>query len=387
MDIPQINPLTAPDQLRVAVHGTIDVESYMVRQDGAITIDGQLKGDARIAFRTLRQRIEGIGFTPFLARTETGVRLTAVPGVIQHKPARVRINIVLFLLTVVTVLWTGALQEVEISALPAATSATQQSIEYLRLLFGVLLDPSQLSLGLPFALTLLSILGAHEMGHFIVGRLRGAPMSWPYFIPLPPLISFTGTMGAVIVQREPLEDRRTLLEVGIAGPLAGLAVAIPLLFVGLFGSTVGAANPPYLQEGNSLLYAAAKWLVYGQFLPYNGMDVQINSVAFGAWIGLLVTMINLLPVGQLDGGHIAYALLGERARYLAYGAIAMCAIFGVLFSYSWFVWMALATIIGFRHPPPFNDVPELSPAHKALAIAGLLLFLLLLMPIPIAQVQ
>ncbi len=149
MDIPQINPLTAPDQLRAAVHGTIDVESYMVRQDGAVTIDGQLKGDARIAFRALRQRIEGIGFTPFLGRTETGVRLTAVPGVIQHKPARVRINIILFLLTVVTVLWTGALQEVEIAALPAATSATQQSIEYLRLLFGVFSIPPNSHSGYP----------------------------------------------------------------------------------------------------------------------------------------------------------------------------------------------------------------------------------------------
>ncbi len=377
MDLTRINPVTAPDQLREAVRGTIDIESYMVRQDGAIIIDGQLNGDARATYRTLRQRIQAIGFTPFLARTENGVRLTAVPGVIEHKPARIRTNVILFLLTIITVLWTGALNE------------ATEPIANISDIFTVLVDPAQLARGLPFALTLLGILGAHEMGHFIVGRMRGAPMSWPYFIPLPPVISFTGTMGAVIVQREPLEDRRTLLEVGIAGPLAGLVVAIPLLFIGLYGSPVLPPDPavPMMQEGNSIIYAAAQYLVFGQFLPSNGLDVRINSVAFGAWIGLLVTMINLLPVGQLDGGHIAYSLLGDRARYLAYAAIIMCAVFGVLFSYSWFVWMALASIIGFRHPPPFNDVPELGPAHKALAIAGLILFLLLLMPIPLAQVQ
>ncbi len=375
MDRATINPVTAPDEIRTAARGILEAESYMIGQDGTITIDGRLTGDARTSFRTLRQRVEAIGFTPFLSRTENGVRLTAVPGVIARKPVRVRVNIILFVLTVITVLWTGAINE---TTVPLTSIAD---------IFGVLTKPAQLALGIPFMLTLLGILGAHEMGHFIVGRLRGAPMSWPYFIPLPPFISFTGTMGAVIVQREPLEDRRTLLEVGIAGPLAGLAVAIPLLFFGLASSTVGAAQPPYMQEGNSLLYAAAKWLVFGQFLPSNGMDVQINSVAFGAWIGLLVTMINLLPVGQLDGGHVAYSLLGERARYLAYAAIAMCAVFGVLFSYSWFVWMALASIIGFRHPPPFNDVPELGTAHKVLAIAGLVLFLLLLMPVPIATVQ
>lgn len=375
MDTSRIDPVTAPDEIRAAVRDMIDIESYMIRQDGVVAIDGRLATDARTAYRVLRQRIEAIGFTPFLSRTSHGVRLTAIPGVIKRKPARVRTNIILFLLTIVTVLWTGAINE---STAPLATISD---------VFGVLLNPQQLAAGLPFMLTLVGILGAHEMGHFVVGRIRGAPMSWPYFIPLPPLISFTGTMGAVIVQREPLEDRRTLLEVGIAGPLAGLAVAIPLLFVGLASSTVGPATPPYIQEGNSLLYAAAKWLVYGQFLPSNGIDVQINNIAFGAWIGLLVTMINLLPVGQLDGGHVAYALLGDRARYVAYAAVAMCAVFGVLFSYSWFVWMALASIIGFRHPPPFNDVPELGPGHKALAIAGLVLFLLLLMPIPISQVQ
>jgi membrane-associated protease RseP (regulator of RpoE activity) len=306
-----------------------------------------------------------VGFTPFLRSIEHGVRMTAIPGVIAHRPRRVWINLVLFLTTVITVIWTGA--------------ATQSS--------SLAFTPANLAHGLPFALTLLGILGTHEMGHFVVGRLRGAPVSWPYFIPLPPVISITGTMGAVIVQREPLEDRRTLLEVGIAGPLAGLAVAIPLLFVGLAGSTLG--PPPhgsYFQEGNSLIYIAAKWLVFGRFLPGNGVDVQLNSIAWGAWIGLLITMFNLLPVGQLDGGHVAYALLGRRADYLAYSVLGLCVVMGFLFSYMWLFWGILSTLTGLRHPAPLNDVPGLGRAHTLLAIAGLILFFLLLMPAPLTLV-
>ncbi len=375
MELKQIDPLTAPDQVRAAVAGLMAVESYMLRQDGVMVIEGRLLDDARAVYRPLRRRVEAVGFTPFLQPTATGVRLTALPGVIAHRKPRVWINLVLFLLTVVTVLWMGAVNEIN------------REIESIAELVGVLLSIDDLARGIPFALTLLGILATHEMGHFVVGRLRGAPVSWPYFIPMPPGLSITGTMGAVIVQREPLEDRRTLLEVGIAGPLAGLAVAIPLLFIGLAGSPVASTpDGPYWQEGNSLLYATMKWLVFGQWLPGNGLDVQLNNVAWGAWIGLLVTMFNLLPVGQLDGGHIAYALLGRRADYLAYAVLGLCVLMGVLFSSTWLFWAVLASAMGPRHPPPLNDVPGLGRGHTALAIAGLVLFFLLLMPAPLTLV-
>ena len=374
MEPGNVDPLVARDELRLALSGLMRIESTTVRQDRTIVVEGELIGDERAVYRPIRQRAEAVGYTPFLQPVDGGVRLIAIPGVVARRQPRTWINLALFLLTVVTVVWTGALNELN------------RPIDTIADLVRPLLIPSELILGLPFAATLLGILGAHEMGHFVVGRLRGAPVSWPYFIPVPPGISITGTMGAVIVQREPLEDRRTLLEVGIAGPLAGLAVAIPLLLIGLSGSTVHTAQPPYMQEGNSLLYAAAKWLVFGQFLPSNGLDVQINSVAFGAWIGLLVTMFNLLPVGQLDGGHISYALLGRRSHYVAYAVIGLCLAMGLLFSYTWLFWAVLATLTGMRHPPPFNDVPELGPGHTALAIAGLVLFFLLLMPAPLTIV-
>jgi membrane-associated protease RseP (regulator of RpoE activity) len=255
---------------------------------------------------------------------------------------------------------------------------------------GLLLDPAALLAGLPFTATLLGILFAHEMGHYVVGRLRRAPVSLPYFIPMPPGISIIGTMGAVNVQREPMEDRRTVLEVGIAGPLAGLVLAVPLLLYGLTTSTVGPPPPGgYLQEGNSLLYIAAKWLAFGRFLPSGGVDVQLSPVAWGAWIGLLVTMLNMLPIGQLDGGHVSYALLGRYADYLAYATIAVCVLLGLLIpqNYPLLFLPLMALLFGPRHPAPLNDISRLDRRHIALAIVGLCVFALLFMPVPLLEVR
>lgn len=360
-----IDPLTAPDDVRRAVTGLMSIESYMLRPDGVMVLQGRLLQDAQTLYGALRRRLEAVGFTPMLRPSESGAELIAIPRVFERGRSRAWINLALFLLTVVTVILTGV--QYEATAPPTRLG--------------------DLVAGLPFALTLLGILGTHEMGHFVVGRLRGAPVSWPYFIPMLPGISLTGTLGAVIVQREPLEDRRTLLEVGIAGPLAGLAVAIPLLFVGLASSTVGSSPPGgYIQEGNSLLYAAAKWLMYGRWLPSNGQDVQLSAVAWGAWIGLLITMFNLLPIGQLDGGHVAYALLGRRAHYLAYTIVGLCLLMGIFVSYNWLFWSLLASFTGLRHPPPLNDISTLDTGHKLLAIAGLVLFFLLLVPAPLTIV-
>ncbi len=356
-----IDAVTAPDAVRAAARDFMQIEDYIIQPNGSVVLHGRLLVDAQRVYRPLRQRLEAVGFTPFVTRTVDGVELVARPGVIQHKPARLWINVVLLVVTIITVLLNGALSE---GADP----------------FG---QPLSILRGLPFMLTLLGILGTHEMGHFIVGRLRGAPMSWPYFIPMPPGITLTGTMGAVIVQREPLEDRRTLLEVGIAGPLAGLVVAVPLLFLGLHVSTVGASAPGSIQEGNSLFYLLAKFIVFGQRLPGNGVDVELSSIAWGAWIGLLITMLNLLPIGQLDGGHVAYALLGRKADYLAYTMIGVCVVLGIFVSHTWLLWAVLPLLTGIWHPAPFNDVPGLDRKHTALAIFGLIVFFLLLVPVPL----
>ena len=354
-------------RVREALGGLMEIERYAWDERGVLTLRGHLLGPASTIYRTIRARLETIGFTPFLRRAEAAGQdeLLAMPGVVDRRRPRVWLPVALFLATVVSVLMTGAMYEgVDIFS-----------------------NPARIMAGLPFAATVLGILFTHEMGHYVVGRLRKAPVSLPYFIPLP-VFSLFGTLGAVIVQREPMEDRQSVLEIGIAGPLAGLIVAIPLLLYGLSTSTIG--PPPaggYIQEGNSLLYVAAKWLIFGRYLPSGGIDVQLNSVAWGAWIGLLLTMLNLLPIGQLDGGHVAYALLGRRADYLAYAMVAICLALGVLVSSAWILLPVLALLIGPRHPPPLNDISGLSGKHIALAIFGLLVFALLFMPTPLVAIQ
>lgn len=363
-----VDRLELTARVRESLQGLMDIDRYAWDERGALTLQGQLLGPAAQRYRAIRARMETLGFTPFLRRTGEQDELLAVPGVAERSPARLGLPIALFLATIVTVLLSGALYE---------------GVD-------VIHNPAGILAGIPFAATLLGILFTHEMGHYVVGRLRKAPVSLPYFIPLPPFISFTGTMGAVIVQREPMEDRKTVLEIGIAGPLAGLVIAIPLLFYGLATSQVGPPPPGgYVQEGNSLLYIAIKWLVFGRYLPSGGVDVQLNPVAWGAWIGLLVTMINMLPVGQLDGGHVAYALLGRHADYLAYAMIGLCVALGLLIpeNYTWLVWAGLVFMIGPRHPAPLDDISRLDRKHIALAIFGLLVMVLLLMPVPLVAVQ
>src|SRR5262249_48648354 len=152
----------------------------------------------------------------------------------------------------------------------------------------------------------------HELGHYFVARRRGVAVSLPYFIPLPPYVSL-GTLGAVIRMDKPIEDRGALFDVGAAGPIAGLVVAVPLLAIGPYLSPVGMSlDDNGFQEGNSVLYGLLKLAIKGRWLPANGVDVQLHPMAMAAWVGLLVTMINLMPIGQLDGGHVARAALGER---------------------------------------------------------------------------
>jgi membrane-associated protease RseP (regulator of RpoE activity) len=165
-----------------------------------------------------------------------------------------------------------------------------------------------------FAVPLMAILLAHELGHYLAARWHRVPASLPYFIPLPSLSPF-GTMGAVISMPGRIRSRNALLDIGAAGPLAGMVVAVPVLLVGLAQSEVRELSGPALQEGNCLLYLLLKRLVVGPIPP--GHDVWISPAAFAGWAGLLVTALNLLPIGQLDGGHIAYALLGERQNQVA----------------------------------------------------------------------
>ena len=337
-------------------------------EDGAVIATVTPLVASAILLRSVQVRARANGFTAWLRRNphSKAVELLFIVGVPPTTATRPWLALALFVTTILSCLAAGAFY---------------QGID-------VFAQPGQIWAGIPFAATLIGILATHELGHYIVGRWWGASVSLPYFIPLPPPLSFTGTMGAVIVQREPMQDRRVLFDVGVAGPIAGLVVAVPLLLYGLAQSTVGPLPVDgYMQEGNSALYLLAKLAVFGQILPANNMDVQLSDVAFAAWIGLLVTMFNLLPIGQLDGGHVAYAVLGRYAIYVAYGAIAFCVLLGVFVDNTWLVWGVIATLANPRHPAPYDDITPIGGWRVLLACLMVVVLLFLLTPVPIRVVM
>lgn len=259
--------------------------------------------------------------------------------------------------------------------------------------------------GLAFSVPLMAILLAHELGHYIAARIHRVPSSPPYFIPLP--IGPLGTLGAVIAMPDRIAKRDALLDIGAAGPLAGMVVAVPVLIYGISESPVGPAGqsaPTYLQEGHSLLYMALLYWIKGPFPA--GHDILLTPTAFAGWVGLLVTMINLIPAAQLDGGHVAYALLGQRQERFSARVRALLLPIGLVVSayyglpayrvgargaelfaaasagLPWLLWFALLAVMvsrtGVEHPR-VDDGP-LSPRRRLVAAGTLLLFVLLFMP-------
>lgn len=257
------------------------------------------------------------------------------------------------------------------------------------------------------ALSLIGILLVHELGHYIAARIHRVPASPPYFLPLP-LVALFGTLGAVITMSGRIRSRKALLDVGAAGPIAGMVVALPVLYFGLRLSTVAPiGDEPYLQEGQSILYWLMKRLALGPIPP--GYDVQLHPMAFAGWGGLLLTMINLLPWGQLDGGHIAFALFGDaqhrfarwcrRALLLVFAYNAATFLWPALLGRSgqslgdavascsfWLVWYAvtgvMARLSGEEHPP-FEPEP-LDRPRQLIAVGCLVLFVLIFLPTPLA---
>jgi len=298
------------------------------------------------------------------------------------------LHLALFLATVATTLWAGY------GLSPLAARAPTL--------------PNVIRGGLPFAASLVAILFCHEMGHYLVARRHGVLATLPYFIPIP---FGAGTLGAVIRMRSQLPSRRAALDIAAAGPIAGLVVAVPLLLWGLAhselqavsGPAVGSAmGSPYalvralLQGapvlsgeptaqffGDSLLTVAAARLVHGA-LPA-GMDLALHPVAFAAWLGLLVTTLNLMPMGQLDGGHVLYSLLGRRLAHAA-SRLVSAGLFlaGIFLSWNWLVWWGVTRfVVGLRHPPSLRE-EALDPARGAIAILCLVLFVVTFVPVPVS---
>ncbi len=338
--------------------GIFHAEVWEAR-DGAMRFRGRLLVDPDQAFATLSDRLRPLGYVPQLLRPDEIALLRLAPCRRGPDIRSWALPAGLFLATVVSTFLVG---------------------------------------GMWYSASVMAILVCHELGHYVTARLYGMRVSLPFFIPLP--LPPMGTMGAIIRMRSPVPNRRALFDVGIAGPLAGLALAIPLTFVGLAFSKV-VPNPPHLsgllQFQEPLLFQAMARLVLGP-VP-EGATVLVHPVAFAGWVGFFVTALNLIPAGQLDGGHITYAILGRRHDKVA--LVTVCALFGMAvypvlspvlrgdfqlnwadFQLNWAVWGTLLLVLGYHHPPPLNDLSTVGPVRRILGILSWGLFPVLIPPSP-----
>ncbi len=353
-------------------------------------IGGLLMSDSEAAYEIIAERWRRHDYTPLFRRHQGQVALVAQPGVFDTpKPRKPWINLGLAIATIISVQLSGA-----VYACQCFPTTTGQWLS-----------------GTPMMLSMMVILLAHEFGHYFAARSHKVAVTLPYFIPLP-VISPVGTLGAFIQLRSPFRTKRQLFDIGVAGPLGGLIFAIPLIFWGVANSPVQplTRNQLSVLEGNSIFYLAVKYLVHGEILPSfdqyaglpvwaeylrvlagiipagGGIDILMTPVAFAAWFGLFVTAMNLLPVGQLDGGHILYSLLGHNARWLGIVLVGLMIAAGIFWWPGWLLWALLVFfIIGTGHPPPLNDLVELGTGRKILAYVMIAFIIIFFMPNPLQQ--
>ena len=411
---------SSPDteSLSRLVSRVMAVEETMLggaKQNFIFRARGRLILDSEEAYAQLSDAVKPLGLSALLRGKSEQAEILLVKELGRPGSGNPRTNLILFLLTLGSVIFTAAVNEIPASAIPCETPADLfGSLAYQwKLIVVVTLQAfGNLGAGLPFALSFLAVLGTHEFGHYLAGRWNKTRVTLPFFIPLP-LVSPFGTLGAVISMREPPRNRNVLAEIGIAGPLAGFLVGLPLLVIGLALSKIAAlpavlgACEGFSLEGNSILYMLAKLAVFGRMLPApahfdtlpvlfylkafftgfpfpmeGGVDVIIHPLAYGAWAGLMITGLNLIPAGQLDGGHLLYVLLGDRAGRALPWILGGMILLG-LFWPGWFLWVILIYFLGRAHAEPLDTVTPLSPRHRLLAWTGLVLFVLLFTPIPL----
>ena len=295
-----------------------------------------------------------------------------VAAYVSRRSSRPWRHIVLFVLTVVSTLLVGA-EHFASFQLDFGT----RPIDFSRAEF--LLN------GLWYSVSILAILGAHEFGHYFACRYYGVDASLPYFLPAP--LPLTGTLGAFIRIRQVIPSKRELFDIGIAGPIAGFMVAVPVLLVGMSLSRLTplpANTEGFMELGEPLLFKAIAWLFWGT--PPDGYSINMHPMAFAAWFGMLATALNLFPIGQLDGGHISYAVLGRRSTLVTLGTVG--ALVGLTFvSQSWLVWTVLTVVMllafGPRHPRTVDEDVPLDRGRMWLAFFALVMFVVCFTPAPI----
>lgn len=392
---------TLADRLLPAVRQVMQVQQVTSggsRAPRAALFRGRLMVDSQEAYARLEPVFAAEGTTLSFRVSGPDHLVIATSGTIQARPSNPWVNLLLFAATLFSVILAGAMYAYDG---PEYSDAGRLMAEVV----------ARWHRGIPFAASLLAILIAHEFGHYLAARYHKTAVTLPYFIPFPG--SPFGTMGAFIQLKSPPRNRRALLDIGLAGPLAGLAVAIPVLLLGLSLSQVGSlpSGPPdavgHWMEGNSILYLAAKFVVTGQVLPapasygsvspvlywlryfflgqpppFGGTDVLLHPVALAGWAGLLVTALNLIPAGQLDGGHLLYVLFGQRASRLLPFIVVVLAVLGIVWT-GWWLWVAVILFLGRTHAQPLDEITPLDGKRRALAYLGLILFVLLFTPVPL----
>lgn len=338
--------------------------SYIDR--GVPVVEGIPRVPSSEVFEELERRLAPRGAMPMVeAMGEGAVRVRALPRAAE---ARLRsrssypVNILLFAATVVTTVYAGA---------------RQRGIDLLE-------DPGTFPLGLAYAASLLGILGVHELGHYLAARRHGVHVTPPYFIPAPMGL---GTLGAFIQIKSLIKSRRAVFDIGVAGPLAGLVVALPLLYLGLrqMPAAPDAVAALGIPTTSSPFFALMYEFANGA--PPAGAIVRLSPVASAAWIGIFVTALNLVPVGQLDGGHIAYALLGQRrARLAGVGTVMLMIVLGMTVWPGLLTWaLLIALLAGFSHRPALDDVTPLDGTRVALAVLTLVFPIVVLLPLPLVR--
>ncbi len=364
--------------------------NYVMQFEGSLILPSEE------AYEQLSQLVNPLQLTPLFRIIEGKQVIILVKESIPKEQSNKKINLLLFLITFISILFAGLL-----------TAYTGPETANLRIIWAY--SKGNLGQAFAFAFSMLGILTAHEFGHYFAARYHKTSVTLPYFIPFP--LSPFGTMGAFIRLLQPPKNKKILLDIGLAGPIAGLIVTIPVLIIGLSLSVVDQL-PTILPtnfafEGNSILYLLLKYLVHDAWLPepatYNGiypffywvrffftghpfpaggLDVLIHPVAWAGWAGLLITSLNLLPVGQLDGGHLIYSLFGKDLKWVRPAILVMLSILGFLWS-GWWYWAFLILFLGNRYAEPLDEITDLDPTRKMLARAGLVIFFLIFMPVPL----
>lgn len=340
----------APPEVKEIVSKYFTVSGERRIQPGFFEFDVFLPPNLESNFKSLYREIKEIGYIPFLSKNvkEGSSYLLTVIQRNYKKGLRIWINIILLIATLITTIYVGTVYLY--AGYFGLTKVTP--IDYL---YGFVY----------FSLPLMVILGSHELGHYFTARRNNVAASLPFFIPAPPPF---GTMGAFISLRDPIPDRKTLIKIGAAGPIVGFIMSI---IIGIIGAYLGQVQKPINVTNSQVEYEIMLPFIYS-ILPFLNAH-YVHPVAFAAWIGFLVTAINLFPVGQLDGGHISRGLLGEKSKYLSYTFLMLLILLG-LFNISWIFFAVIVIILGLNHPPPLNDISK--PSYKELTIGAIAILLI-----------